>query len=303
MADPQRIPVFRAAAFVVSAFFACMVMAGCTTSAESPTPSATANTPEATPVATPAGQTPAPTDASPTPAPAATTEPMPTPFPQTWEPPDLQTMPLTDLFIQRNSITGIPEIRFTTSIVNLGLGPLVLVGTHDAERDQARAVQRIRTTNGEDAESEIGYFVYEWSHEHWHFERFSLTELWTHEPNGDLAELVTSTGKNSWCVTETELYSPLPEIYDPLAILAGCDPEMQAIATGWIDTYDWDLPGQQLDLDGVPDGFYAIRSTVNPDALIIEVDLTNNSTVTYIEIRDGTLIELDGPAGEPAGAS
>lgn len=211
-------------------------------------------------------------------------------------------MPLFDLFIQPNEITGIPEIRFSTSIVNLGLGPLVLVGTHDPERDEARAVQRIRTTEGEAAENEIGYFVYEWSHEHWHFERFSLTELWTHEPNGDLADLVTSTGKNSWCVTETELYSPLPEVYDPVAILAGCDPEMQAIATGWIDTYDWDLPGQQLDLEGVPDGYYAIRSTVNPDALILEVDVTNNSTTTYIEIRGGTLTELDGPAGEAAGA-
>ncbi|HMO26769.1 MAG TPA: DUF5696 domain-containing protein, partial [Tepidisphaeraceae bacterium] len=42
----------------------------------------------------------------------------------------LQTLPLTDLFIRPNAITGIPEIRFTTSIVNLGLGPLLLIGTH-----------------------------------------------------------------------------------------------------------------------------------------------------------------------------
>lgn len=273
-----------------------LVAVGCSSSTATPDPTAFP------PSTAPATDTPATMSAPtgpPSATPASTTEPSPTPFPSEWELPDLQTLPLTDLFIRPNAITGIPEIRFTTSIVNLGLGPLLLIGTHDPERDQARAVQRIRTTSGDQPEFEIGYFVYEWSHEHWHFERFSLTELWTHEPNGDLAELVTSTGKNSWCVTETALHSPVPEVYDPVAILAGCDPEIQAIATGWIDTYDWDLPGQQLDLDGVPDGFYAIRSTVNPDALILEVDHTNNSTVTYIEIRDGILFELDGPAGAP----
>jgi hypothetical protein len=258
-----------------------------------------------------AAATMAPPTATATAVPTATATPVPspTPFPDGWRLPDLYTMPPEDFRIERNVVTGQPELRFTSSVANLGTGPLVLIGAYDAAEDKTRAIQRIFVAGGEVVEHYVGHFVFHPTHDHWHFENFNLFELWSFGAAGELEELLSSSGKHSWCITETAIYQPLPEIYDPYSLLGGCDPEMQAIATGWVDTYEWNLPGQELSLAGIADGQYAFVSTVNPDALVIELDYENNARTTYIEIREGTVtvleleleLELDEASREPRG--
>ena len=258
-----------------------------------PTPAAT-STPDS--VETAPAETPTPPP-EPTPTADPTPEPTPTPhYPDHYELPDLQTLPPEDFRIEQGP-EGNRELRFTSNIANLGMGPLMLLGGYEASDNLVHAIQRIRTNqNGEDwEEREVGAFEYFGWHDHWHFVDFNKFELWTYDEDGEPAELVVDGGKHSWCITETDIYRPTPEVHDPYAIMGGCDAEMQALATGWVDTYEWHLQGQELDLSGVEDGRYAFVSTVNPDGLILEIDDTNNSLVVYIEIEGWNVSVLDGP--------
>lgn len=262
--------------------------AACSGQDERPSPSPT-TPPTSAETATPA-DTP-----TPEPSPTATSAPAPTPtrFPPHYELPDLQTLPPEDWSV--HGFGDDRQLRFTSSVVNLGTGPLIMLGALEADEGRVHATQRIRTTEDENEEREIGYFVYFGWHGHWHFEDFNLFELWTYDADGELDERLASNGKASWCITETALMDPLPDVYDEYAILGGCDAEMQALATGWIDTYESDLTGQSLDLRGIDDGRYAFVSTVNPDNLILELDPTNNTLTTYIEVQGQNVTVLDGP--------
>jgi hypothetical protein len=267
-----------------------LLAAGCSGSEGSST--------EDTPTTVPPSPTAEPTaTATPTPAPPTITpappSPTPTLYPDHYELPDLQTLPPTDFHI--TGPESVRTLRFSSHVVNLGIGPLILIGSVEQAEGRVHAIQRIRTTTGEMEEREIGYFVWFGWHGHWHFEDFNLFELWTYDDDGEPVELLATNGKASWCITETGIHQPLPEVYDEYAILGGCDSEMQALATGWVDTYESDLHGQELDLTGIPDGRYAFVSTVNPDGRILELDDSKNQLIVYLEISGYNVRVLDGP--------
>jgi hypothetical protein len=56
------------------------------------------------------------------------------------------------------------------------------------------------------------------------------------------------------------------------------------LSVGWGDIYKSTLDGQALDITGLPDSFYALTSTVNPNGVILEEDYSNNSALVYLEI-------------------
>jgi hypothetical protein len=62
----------------------------------------------------------------------------------------------------------------------------------------------------------------------------------------------------------------------------GCNQRRQGLSVGWGDTYHSYLDGQTLDLTGLPDGFYALVSTVNPDGAVLEENYHNNSAQVYL---------------------
>ena len=54
--------------------------------------------------------------------------------------------------------------------------------------------------------------------------------------------------------------------------------EVQGIQAGWSDIYSSGLPGQWVNITGVPPGSYVLEITLNPDGILPEADLTNNTT-------------------------
>lgn len=58
----------------------------------------------------------------------------------------------------------------------------------------------------------------------------------------------------------------------------------QGISVGWADVYSRSLDCQWVDITGVPAGTYTLEVEVNPDALIDELDLTNNLWTTQVTI-------------------
>jgi hypothetical protein len=204
--------------------------------------------------------------------------------------PDLQVDLPEDLHIQQNSATGGRELRFSTTFLNVGEGPLVIVGDGDPASGEMAAAQRIERRRGGRLERPAGSLAMDGEHGHWHMQDFTTFELWTHDDTGDLGELVASTGKGSFCAMDTAMITPATENAAKEAGFWECDAFEQGISAGWSDIYPASLPGQQLDLADVPDGPYAVRTVVDPLDLLLELDETNNDAVAYIEIA-GTDVE------------
>lgn len=61
--------------------------------------------------------------------------------------------------------------------------------------------------------------------------------------------------------------------------------DMTGLTVGWGDRYGWDLAGQEIDLNGLPDGYYWLVSTADFQQRLIETDETNNCAAAKIEIR------------------
>ena len=199
--------------------------------------------------------------------------------------PDLQTLPPEELYVAVDPDADTRELRFSTTVVNLGEGPLEMVGTYDPASNRTLATQRIRSVDLDGVVEEfVGDFVYHPSHSHWHFEDFTAFELWTYRPDGTLDEPVASSGNMTFCLMDTDRVSPASAGAPANAAFGGCNRGVQGISVGWGDTYGAGLPGQELDVSDVPDGRYALRSAADPEDRILETDDTNNTVVMYVEL-------------------
>ncbi|NPV06932.1 MAG: LysM peptidoglycan-binding domain-containing protein [Anaerolineae bacterium] len=209
--------------------------------------------------------------------------------------PDLQPLPAGELTVASDPQSGTRQIRYSTTIVNIGHGPLALLGQYNPAVGQTQVSQIIETADGAAVSRTAGYFVHHPEHGHWHYEDFNVVELWSYRADGSLQDLVTTTGKTTFCISDmTRMASPPPGASaEPQ--FTECGQSLQGISVGWEDTYGPELPGQHLDITGVPDGRYAIRIVVNPDGLISETNTANNVSVRHIEIQGDSIRPIPAP--------
>jgi hypothetical protein len=179
-------------------------------------------------------------------------------------------------------------------VVNTGDGPLDIAGSVD-DAGITTATQRIHHDDGAIEERIAGRFVYHAGHTHWHFEDFTMLEIWTYGEDGELDEVKASTGKATFCaVDEIPEYEDLPNFPEGPAFLA-CGQGVQGLSVGYSDTYTADLIGQELDISGLPDGRYAVRTIADPAGRLTEADEDNNDLVVHIELSGDGVEMLDGP--------
>ena len=57
---------------------------------------------------------------------------------------------------------------------------------------------------------------------------------------------------------------PAPNCLEPDSTSGGLDHFKQGMSVGWTDEYNWFLPGQYVEVTGVPDGDYILDTTVDP---------------------------------------
>ena len=197
--------------------------------------------------------------------------------------PDLRTLPLSEVYIKLLP-DGRRSLRLANTIWNSGQGPLELTGEFNAATNRTRVHQHIHTVEGDTRDILVGEFVWHPTHDHWHFDEFTLYELWTLRLDYHLGQVVATSDKLSYCVVDTNVIDPdLPRVTRRQRY-AGCGQRLQGLSVGWGDTDKSTLDGQALDLTGLPDGFYALTSTVNPNGMILEENYGNNSTRVYLEI-------------------
>src|SRR5206468_7478605 len=111
----------------------------------------------------------------------------------------------SDIGIEYDPATGRKLLRFSTTIANLGEGPLEVIPTNNAATGMTDAYQRLY---GHDDQgnwfvantSYVGTFIFHPEHEHWHMEDFARYELHDVAPDGSVGGTVlASSEKVSFC--------------------------------------------------------------------------------------------------------
>ena len=205
--------------------------------------------------------------------------------------PDLLTLPPSDLLLRTNPVDGTRLIRFTNSIMNNGPGRMELWGTRNPETGKVTVKQRIRNRDNSTNAITVGEFFFHPEHNHWHFGNFARYEILSLEPDGELKTVVAFSNKVSYCLRDDEIANDF--ISTTRQTYTSCNQETQGISVGWVDTYRYHLEGQSIDITSLSNGVYALRSTVNPDENLWELDYGNNSAILYIEIKDRSVDVID----------
>lgn len=201
--------------------------------------------------------------------------------------PDLKLSPPEQLYIE--STKDGRFIRFNTTFINQGKGPLEVVGQFNQESQKTRARQKIYKIDGTIQEEELGEFIFHPGHEHWHIEKYALFELWGIKENGDPDKLIATTEKMSFCLWDEKSYDLTLENASQIQRYTGCNNETQGVSVGWSDTYEATIEGQVLDIRSLPDGHYLVRSIINPDKKIQESEYSNNEVKLPIKISGDTM--------------
>ncbi len=205
--------------------------------------------------------------------------------------PDLRTLPPFDFHLQ-DLPGGWRFLRLANTIWNSGQGPLELISEVNTDESRVLVYQHIFTENGQQRKNLVGEFVRHPTHDHWHFNQFTLYELWSLQPDHSLGNVVASSDKLSYCMMDTDVVQREHPQFDALRGYVGCNQRRQGLSVGWGDTYNSYLDGQTLDLTDLADGFYALVSTVNPDGAVLEENYRNNSAQVYLQLSGKRITQV-----------
>ena len=204
--------------------------------------------------------------------------------------PDLRVARLTNLVVQTSS-SGHRLLRFTSVIVNVGRGPLVLRGTRSSTSVSQMAVrQRIYRDNGTSWWLSTPYVMgYAGDgHDHWHVQRIASYEL---RPLSNLSATPLRGAKVGFCFFDTTAYRlSLPGAPQSLRYpqsLCGTRSSLSAsmgLSVGWGDKYPWNFAWQWIDITGLKGGDYRVCVTADPQDWFAEIEQLNNSTWADIRI-------------------
>jgi hypothetical protein len=212
--------------------------------------------------------------------------------------PDLQALEAEGLFVDEGG--GVRELRLTTTVANTGAGALEIypVGGGDCDGDgnpnnDRVANQRVyrdadgngfftRLADTDSATYQVGCMIFHAAHNHWHFEDFAEYELRA-IPTG---QVIAATVKVSFCVIDTFPFDPGLPGYPDTEYYDSCDQDdTEGLSVGWSDTYDSSLAGQEIDIQGVPDGYYCLAVTGDPSDILRESDESNNEATTLVRLE------------------
>jgi len=218
--------------------------------------------------------------------------------------PDLVVAPPRQILIA-TEFNGRKWLVFTTSIANVGTGPMEIDGARFRGGDW-NAWQRIVRSNGTSYRVPMPdvRFIYQGSkdHGHWHIHGAARYELWR---VGKIAKIRTKRG---FCLYDSSRYRS--GIHDTPAAAKypreGCGTKESLIlrtgvSVGWKDDYFWRITGQKLDVTNLPNGRYRLINRVDPRNWFQESNDRNNTTWVDLEIGD-RVVKVVGRSPRPRAA-
>lgn len=184
-------------------------------------------------------------------------------------------------------------LRFGQAMSNIGDGPVDVRFTTPAGQrpEEVPGSQRIYRSDGSFVDvASVGVMHYHPIHAHYHFEDFSISQLWAVDAAGRPIGTgpVASGKKNGFCMADTEIIwwarkgnapqsYPSPRCLDPEPDSPpGIDAFNNGIARGWADAYPWVLPDQMIEVSTLSDGTYALVTQIDPANKIRELNEHNN---------------------------
>jgi len=213
--------------------------------------------------------------------------------------PDLVTLKPADLTLQREGKAL--QLRFSNSVADIGAGPME-IRPEPGERIDCNADGVVQDhyadqrVYGDDngnghydegdttfTDARVGCKAYHPSHHHWHFTDFASYRL-LREPGG---KVVAASTKVSFCLFDG--LRPFPDLPgSPLSgqYSASCQElDPQGLSVGWGDVYTYGLPGQALNVTGLPRANYCLVSTADPRNRLAETRDGNNGAEQRLRLH------------------
>jgi hypothetical protein len=211
--------------------------------------------------------------------------------------PDLAMMKLRDLNIE-NTPDGRRLLRFTTIIINIGVGKFELWGQRANTSEPLMSVsQRIFDDAGgyrDRPTNAVMYYAGD-GHTHWHvknLENYALIRL-------DNGAKVGTGAKRGFCFFDNYIYNltyagaPQSPFYKGCGKSPGAlGPLRTGLSVGWGDSYGWRLPDQFIDITGLTSGQYRLRAIADYNRWFTESIETNNSTTVDIRLQGNSITIL-----------
>jgi hypothetical protein len=222
--------------------------------------------------------------------------------------PDLVALALQQDDVILTAEGGRRYLRLSTEIANHGHGPLeIFPGTASADCDgdgdplnDRKAFQRIFGDNDGDGvftrgtdqvllKRFAGCSLFHAEHDHWHFEEFARYRL----VKPKTGRVVASSEKVSFCVRDSINFDAgLPGSPGSIYYGSCTQDSITGLSVGWADYYGSTLPGQELDIRGLPDGRYCLRTEADPADRLRESNETNNGRSTLVRITGREVDDL-----------
>lgn len=196
--------------------------------------------------------------------------------------PDFAPVPPAD--IHTRHIDDSWTVEFSSTLVNVGDGDFHAtadkqldgswVVTQDIEYDEGGA-EHIPT----DAEPVWGGD----GHEHWHIKRYVEYHLFALDASDEPTGPERTDHKVGFCIYDFEKADVELGSDKPTYGRKGCGEVasthlVMGLSPGWADHYNWDLPGQSIDIDGLADGEYRIFAVADEASVFREETKDNNET-------------------------
>ena len=195
-----------------------------------------------------------------------------------------------DLFDHETRRSGQQTLlRLSNGTANVGRGKLHLFGVPGGDPGTTQDVmQRIFRPDGSFLDRLAARFVFHDNHGHIHVEAWARYRLRQVLPDGSVGEVIAQSDKTSFCIIDLQVFRRDLPGFAARGEFHSCASTTQGLSIGWIDVYGKSIPGQSIDVTGVPSGTYWLESEVDPDDHFVESDEGNN-----IERIQVTLGDLD----------
>jgi hypothetical protein len=190
--------------------------------------------------------------------------------------PNIVALPAFNISASVNIIYHNPELRFSVTTGNLGDGVLEYIGGETGQGKQ-NIYQRIYLSDGSYYDRRVGSFVWHPEHNHIHVEKYAEYVLQALNAKGNSKRIGQKT---SFCVMDTDRIDP----HAGPAFYTTCDATVQGMSVGWADTYGSHLPGQEIDLTGLPDGDYTLTVVADPQGRLSEITTSDNTSCVLLNI-------------------
>ena len=183
---------------------------------------------------------------------------------------------LRDHFVEE--VRGRTLLRFSGGMVNIGEGPLEVVGKARRPSSRLAAYQAISVQGSRrKRETRIGTCSFNPELQKW-----DVVTVAAYRLRDTTGTLVSSNDKVSFCVIDEHLRDQDLPGAPPMRRYGSCPSGRKrtslkvGLSVGWADVYEWTRDGQALDITDVLPGAYTLEMELNAEGVMQEKSRENN---------------------------